>query len=121
MNNPFGKLRARSFRQKQGNSGFTLLEIIIAVFFVSVALIGIIEIFNIDISAIENTREQMKANSKAQEIMEEIAIDPGSRVSRGDELLVEDTGLSQLVTVNVSWQTLKSKGAVVLNREFFKW
>lgn len=99
--------------------GFTLLEIIIAVFFVSVALLGIIEIFNLDLGASEHAREQVKALAKAQEIMEEVSLDPNKRVSAGDELIVTDTGLSQLVTVNVSWQTIKSNGSVVLEREFF--
>ncbi|MBU0581133.1 MAG: hypothetical protein KKA19_08135, partial [Candidatus Margulisbacteria bacterium] len=102
--------------------GFTLLEVIIAVFFVSMALIAIIEIFNLDFTSIDNIREHLKASAQAQAIMEKVSLtkdfNPANYpLGTVQAALYPDV---TLVTVNVTWQTSKSEGVISLVKDFFQ-
>jgi prepilin-type N-terminal cleavage/methylation domain-containing protein len=100
--------------------GFTLVEVIIAIFVVAVALVAILQVFSMDIRSVQNAREHLRATVHAQELMEELAADPYSRTSSGNEVLVYSTIDYDQVTVNVNWKNLDSRGTVALVREFFK-
>lgn len=102
--------------------GFTLLEVIIAVFFVAATLVAIIEIFNIDFTSADAIKEQLQATTKAQAIMEEISLTKDFNPSKYpiDAVQITPQLGSTMVTVNVSWQTVKSEGTVNLVKEFFE-
>ena len=107
---------------REQNKGFTILEIIIVVLFVAVALVSIIEVFNMDFGASDASRQRLLAAAQAQKLMEEVSyLTYSERAARGwgSDVELKDTGSSQLVTVNIPWETVKSAGRVTLAREFF--
>ena len=122
MNENLGQDQYRPVSEGTRNKGFTLMEIVIAVFFVAVTLVAIIEIFNLDFISADNIREHLKAASRAQDITEKVSrtknFNPASYPP--GSLEIDPMFGSTLVTVNVSWQNVKSKGSVELVKEFFE-
>lgn len=70
MHRPF---RCRAIPQKKGRSdGFTLVETMVAVFLLTIGLLGVSQVFTVSSRHTMNSRKETVANSLAQEIREKI-------------------------------------------------
>jgi hypothetical protein len=95
------------------------LEVILSLFFVSVVFLVALDVFKRDFNSQADMSEHFKALVKAESFMEEVALEVAPRSSSGNEVLVENTDNSDLVTVNISWADSQSEGNMTLVREFF--
>ncbi len=86
------------------NQGFTLLEVIIAVFVVAVALTAIIEVFTLDTRSSLQSQKYLQAAVMAQSQMEEA---------------VFNNILPNMLKVTIPWQAPAATGAITLVEEHF--
>lgn len=96
-------IRKRTFRHRQFQHGFTLVELVIFIVIVSVAVIGILQVMNVTTSHSADPQIRKQALSIAEALMEEVSLahfticdpsDPAAdgATSAGDCSILESVG-----------------------------
>lgn len=73
---PFDFLTLNSFRRVEQESGFTLLEVLVALSILAMALVMIMQLFSADMRSITASEDYVAATIKAEALMREVLDDP---------------------------------------------